>query len=327
MPAILIVALSLVVFVVVYLVVFAFVAARAATRRNESRDWNFDPASDNADTFSPSGDSPFRTCARDYNIWWNSMPLERYETVSHDGLRLVGHLLRAREDTRRVAFVLHGHRCVSGEMGFISKMYYDMGYHVFAPDQRAHGKSEGTYIGMGYFECRDMLRWLPVVTGLIGDGCEIVLHGISMGAATAMTTAGEPALPGNVVCAIEDCGYTDAYASVYHHIAHDMKWVPLKHAVVSAASAVNRWKAGFYFRQADCIAALQKTSVPMLFIHGTHDPVVPFRMLTDLYDAHPGEKDMLVVAGAPHGICYFWDTAGYTEKTKRFLEKYMAPLC
>lgn len=322
MQTLLIIALCLIGLAAVYLVVFGFVAQRAAVKRNAARDWNFDPATDDADTFPPSGNSPFRTWARDYNVWWNSMPLTRYDITSHDGLQLVGHLLRAPQPTRRVAFVIHGHRCVSGEMGFISKMYHDMGYHVFAPDQRAHGKSEGRYIGMGYYERYDMIRWLDVINEIFDDGCEIVLHGISMGAATVMTLAGERDMADNVVCGIEDCGYTDAYGSVYHHIEHDMKWVPFKRAVVSAASLVNKWKAGYYFRQADCVGPLGRADIPLLFIHGTHDPVVPFRMLKDLYDAHAGEKEMLIVAGAPHGICYFWDTAEYIDQTVRFIDKY-----
>lgn len=305
-----------------YLIVLGAITQKLSTKRSGRPDWNFDPVADDPDTFPASGGSPFRTYARDYNVWWNSQPLERYEIQSHDGLALVGHLLRAKAPTRRVAFVIHGHRCVSGEMGFISKMYYDMGYHVFAPDQRAHGKSEGVYIGMGHFERYDMLRWLNVVNEIFADDCEIVTHGISMGAATVMTTAGERDMADNVVCGIEDCGYTDAYGSIYHHIEHDMKWVPLKHAVVSVASLFNKRKARYYFREADCIAPLKRAALPILFIHGTHDPVVPFWMLKDLYDAHPGDKEILTVAGAPHGICYFWDIAEYTEKVFRFADKY-----
>ena len=39
---------------------------------------------------------------------------------------------------------------------------------------------------------------------------KIVLHGVSMGAATTMMTTGED-LPENVVLAIEDCGFTSVY--------------------------------------------------------------------------------------------------------------------
>lgn len=323
MKILLIVALCLAALVVLYLLVFGYVAQKTTTtRRRHERDWNFDPAADDPETFPASGPSPYRTYARDYNIWWNTQPLERYEITSHDGLKLVGHLLRASQPTRRVAFVIHGHRCVSGEMGFISKMYHDMGYHVFAPDQRAHGKSEGNYIGMGHYERYDMIRWLNTVNEIFGDDCEIVLHGNSMGSATLMMTAGERDLADNVVCGIEDCGYTDAFASAFHHIEHDLKWVPFKRAVVSAASLFNKINAGYYLRQADCIEPLTRTLLPILFIHGTHDPVVPFWMLKDLYDAHRGDKDILVVAGAPHGICYFWDTAEYIEKTTRFIDKF-----
>jgi fermentation-respiration switch protein FrsA (DUF1100 family) len=317
------IAVGLVALFCVYLVILGVITQRLSVLRASARDDNFKPGLDDPDTFPATGSSPFRTHARDGNVWWNSQPLERFEIESFDGLKLVGNLLRASKSSKRLAFVIHGHRCVSGEMGFIAKMYADRGYHVFMPDQRAHGKSAGKYIGMGYFERYDMLRWLHLVNEQV-PGCEILLHGISMGAATVMMTAGERALPDNVVCGVEDCGYTDAYNSIYHHIESDMKWLPFKHTVVLVAGFINKLKAGYYFRACECLAPLGRAALPMLFIHGTHDPVVPFWMLKDLYDAHAGQKEILIVAGAPHGICYFWNTDEYVGKVLLFLEKYFS---
>ena len=46
-------------------------------------------------------------------------------------------------------------------------------------------------------------------------GAQVVLHGVSMGAATVMMTTGEQ-LPENVRAAVEDCGYTDVWEEFYH---------------------------------------------------------------------------------------------------------------
>ena len=300
----------------------SFYLHRYALVRYSRRDWNYDPATDERE-MTPSGNSPLRIAALEGNIWWNKQPLERLEVQSRDGLRLVGHLLRAKTPSDRLAFVIHGHRCVSGEMGFIARMYYEHGYNVFMPDQRAHGKSAGRYIGMGYLEKGDMIRWLDRVIPLFPPGLKVVLHGISMGAATVMMTVGEPGLPGNVRCAVEDCGYTDAYGSFLFHMQLDMKAVPFKKLIISTASLINRLTGGYGFRQASAVEPLRRSRTPMLFIHGTHDLVVPFEMMRELYDACAAPKKMFIVENAAHGVCYFENRELYEKTVLDFAEDYM----
>ncbi len=295
-----------------------------ALTRNTDRDWNYDPATDET-VMTPSGNSPIRRNALAGNIWWNMQPLERLEIHTRDGLRLVGHLLRAQAPNAngRLAFVVHGHQCVSGEMGFIAQSFYDRGYSVFMPDHRAHGKSEGKYIGMGWLEKTDMLLWLDALIPLLGADTQIVLHGISMGAATVMMTVGEPDLPANVKCAIEDCGYTDAYGSFLYHMQLDMKRLPLKKLIISTASAYNRLVSGYGFKQANAIDPLRRSKTPMLFIHGTHDLVVPFEMMRELYDACPADKKMFIVEDAAHGVCYFANRELYEQTMFNFVDSYL----
>ncbi len=295
---------------------------RYALTRQSPRDWNYDPATDERE-MTPSGDSPLRRSALEGNIWWNKQPLERLEVRSEDGLALVGHLLRADAPTNRLAFVIHGHQCVSGEMGFIARMFHNRGYHVFMPDQRAHGKSGGKYIGMGWLEKRDMLRWLNRLIALLGPELKIVLHGISMGAATVMMTVGEPELPAAVRCAVEDCGYTSAYDSFLFHMQRDMKPVPFKRLIISTASLLNRLTSGYGFKQAETVGALRRSRTPMLFIHGTHDNVVPFEMMRQLYDACAAPRGMYVVENAAHGVCYFADPTQYEKTVFAFIEPFL----
>ncbi len=306
----------------IYILVIAVLVLRTAIIRTDSRDWNFDPNKDDAKTFPASGNSPYRTSARESNIWWNSQKLERLELTSFDGLRLVGHLLYAKKKTNRLAFVVHGHRCVSGEMGFISRMYYEMGYNVFCADQRAHGKSEGKYIGMGWLERHDMNDWIELLLQKLGDNTEIVLHGISMGAATVMMMSGGRDLSDKVKCAIEDCGYTTAYDTFLSHLKRDFKPLLFKRLAVATAGVFARILAGYGFKQASAKKLIKDASFPMLFIHGTHDDVVPFEMMRELYDAHAGNKQMLVIECARHGVSYFDKTDEYTAKVKEFIAQY-----
>ncbi|BDP53469.1 hypothetical protein EfmJHP35_13930 [Enterococcus faecium] len=78
------------------------------------------------------------------------------------------------------------------------QMFHDMGYNVLVPDARGHGKSEGDYIGFGWPERKDYVQWINKVLENNGKSQEIVLYGVSMGAATVMMTSGEK-LPDNVI--------------------------------------------------------------------------------------------------------------------------------
>ena len=85
----------------------------------------------------------------------------------------------------------------------------EQGWNVLLPDMRTHGESEGKYIGMGWLDRLDVLKWIDLIRER-DEQAQIILHGVSMGGATVMMTSGE-ALPENVRAVIDDCGYTSVW--------------------------------------------------------------------------------------------------------------------
>ncbi|MDO4565825.1 MAG: alpha/beta hydrolase [Oscillospiraceae bacterium] len=288
--------------------------------RRDTRDLNYDGVSDEA-SFLPSGKSPFRRLSHESNIWWNKQALERRQ-IESEGLKLTGHLLRAPQPTVNLAVVVHGHLNVSGEMGFIARMYRSRGFDVFMPDQRAHGKSEGRLIGMGERESRDLLLWLKM---LLEERPErkIVLHGISMGAATVMLASAKEGLPEGVRCAVEDCGYTNAFDAILVTAKDDMKWLPFSRAALGIASGINLLLTGRSLKRVSPLEAVKRAQIPTLFIHGTADAVVPLEMCERLYESCCAPKARYIVEGAAHGVAYFSDTAAYEKAVFDFIVKYM----
>src|SRR5215203_141343 len=84
-------------------------------------------------------------------------------------------------------------------------VYYDAGYSVLLLDLRAQGESGGLRRTLGYREVRDVLGALAWVK-LEGYALDrVVLHGWSMGGATALSAA-----PGTGIAAVvEEAGYGD----------------------------------------------------------------------------------------------------------------------
>lgn len=95
----------------------------------------------------------------------------------------------------------------------IGYVYGQLGFNLLLPDLHAHGKSEGEGIQMGWKDREDVMRWMAVADSLFrgsSSSSQMMVHGISMGAATAMCIAGL-AQPSYVKGFVEDCGYTSVW--------------------------------------------------------------------------------------------------------------------
>lgn len=241
---------------------------------------------------------------------------------SADGLHLHGYYLPAAEPTPRTAILAHGYTSEGRQMAGFAKFYHQqLGFNVLLPDARGHGQSEGDYIGFGWPDRLDYLRWIAWVLGRVGDQAEIVLHGISMGGATVLMTAGET-LPTQVKAVISDC----AYSSVQAQLAYQMKRMYRlpSFPVLNATSLITKLRAGYSFGEASTVKQVSKARVPVLFIHGEADTFVPYQMVQQLYDACSAEKELLVVPGAGHGLAYSSDRAGYIQAVAQFIGKHIS---
>ena len=248
--------------------------------------------------------------------WLASATVEREQIVSADGLTLVGDLYWTDPQSHLWLLGIHGYTGRKEDFQNIASFYAARGYNALLPDMRAHGESEGTYIGMGWLDRKDVLLWIDRIVEL-DPQAQIILHGVSMGGATVMMTAGE-ALPGNVKGVVEDCGYTtvwDIFADELDYLFH-LPAFP----VLTAADLVARVRAGYGFTEASALEQVAKAAVPVLFIHGSEDNFVYTDMVYDLYDACRTPKDLLVVEGAGHGESYAMDPELYFDTVFDFIE-------
>ncbi len=235
-----------------------------------------------------------------------------------DGLKLHAYLIKNDEEYRTGNFIIifHGYKSCASDMSFYAEQFYDMGYSVLLPDARAHGLSEGRYIGMGWPERKDNLLWIDEIIKL-DKNAKIGLFGVSMGGATVINTAGED-LPKQVVVAIEDCGYS----SVYEQFSVQMKSIfnlP-SFPMLDIASMVAYAKSGVNLLQADCTKQAEKIKIPTLFIHGSADKFVPYEMLDKLYNAANCKKEKLVIEGAGHASSASREPSLYWSTIIRFVE-------
>ncbi len=249
--------------------------------------------------------------------WFQAQDPAEFITESYDGLQIHGDAVENGTGDKWV-ILAHGYMASARQMIPFGRHFHEMGYSIFMPDARGHGRSEGDYIGMGWHERKDMLTWIEYLC-LEYDNPDIILYGVSMGAATVMATAGED-LPDNVKAVVEDCGYTSVWDEMKYQaeVRYNFPALP----VVTAASLVTKWRAGYDFREASPLRQLEHTDLPILFIHGDEDDFVPTEMVHRLYDAASGPKEKYLVAGAAHGVAAETGGEEYWKRIGSFLRRY-----
>lgn len=262
-------------------------------------------------------DSNIKEIQEQTDQWLQMVRQEDAELVSEDGLKLKGDVFWTDSGSHKWLIAVHGYTGKRQDMQNVAGFYGLQGYNVLTPDMRAHGESQGTYIGMGWLDRQDILKWIQYVIDL-DDQAEIVLHGISMGGATVMMASGEK-LPQQVKGIVEDCGYTsvwDIFSDELSYLFHLPDF-----PILYAADGIAWLRAGYEFKSASALEQVAKSQVPILFIHGSEDNFVHTDMVYELFDACQAPKDLLVIQGAGHGDAYKMDPELYFHTVFSFLEK------
>lgn len=236
-----------------------------------------------------------------------SEPYEKITIRSRDGLLLSGKYY-AGEPGKPVVLFFHGYRS-TGERDASGGFWYcrERGYSLLMADQRSHGESEGRAITFGVKERFDCLDWAEELIRRFGPDVQILLAGVSMGAATVLMAAGL-SLPEQVKGVWADCGY-DAPEGILRATIRRWGWPEgITYPLVSLSA---RLLAGFRMEEATAREALRHAKVPVLLIHGEADGMVPCAMAHTLRQACASPVILLTVPEAEHGISYYQDTAAY----------------
>ena len=251
---------------------------------------------------------------------WRAQGAEQMEKADHEtftirsprGEALKGCYYPNGSEGKTIAVVVHGYRSDHCDTGALCCRYYkSRGIDVFAMDHTASGASGGSFIGFDVYESQDCLKWLDFLKEKFGPEVKLILHGFSMGAATVMQMSSR--CPENVKFIIEDSGYRDAEAAMRHQVY--FMFTPLR--------ILNRWIGGYDWMASDVTESLRKSRIPMLFVHGKDDKLVPYENGPSLYEMYEGPKDCLFPGNTRHVETMYTSPELYAEKIDSFREKYL----
>ena len=251
-------------------------------------------------------------------LFYATAPQINVSIPNSEGRHINALLYKQDDEKAKYAIVVHGYRASVKSVSYIAKRYFEAGYNVLLPYLRAHLGSDYDYSTMGWNERFDIIDWINYINSE-NSSTKIVLHGVSMGAATVMMTTGEK-LPKNVVCAIEDCGFTSVY-DAYSYKMPKMMHIPAFPFVDIFRSAIKK-RVGFDIKEASALNQVKKSNTPTLFIHGNDDTVVPVSMAHELYNNASCEKELIVFKRANHEMSALLYPDKYWGKVFEFIEKY-----
>ncbi len=251
--------------------------------------------------------------------WLNSISKKEINIQSNDKLQLFASEFKLSNESNKWIILVHGYTSEQSSIYDIARHYSDKGYNVLTPDLRAHGLSEGKYVGMGWLDKNDLLLWIDYLLKNYRNS-EIILHGVSMGAATVMMASGEN-LPTNVKLIVEDCGYTSVWDifSFELKLRFNLSTFP----VLNAASFITNVRTGYNYNEASSIDQIKKSVTPILFIHGNADEFVPVNMAYKLYDNANINKELIIVDGAGHAESRLADEELYYGSIFSFIDKHL----
>lgn len=227
--------------------------------------------------------------------------LEDLEQVTGDGVRLHAWLFTPAAPTGHAVLVLHGQaNNRAGMLGYI-EMLLSAGHQVLAPDARAHGNSGGRVASYGAVEAGDVRQWASRLRARAGSGC---VYGFaeSMGAAMLLQALDG----GDLFCgAVVESSFATFREVAYDRIGSVMgagSWVgrTVLRPVVEWGLLYVRGRYGVNLGSANPLAALQRSSVPVLLIHGQADTSIPLRHSRLLAAARPSGTTLWEVPGAEH---------------------------
>lgn len=240
---------------------------------------------------------------------------------SDDGLKLHATFF-PRVGAKVTVICFHGYTSegMSDYIGLSDYYLRRRGYQMLLVDERAHGQSEGKYIGFGCLDRYDSLKWIDWVIEKCGADMEIVLHGTSMGGANVLMTSGLE-LPSQVKAIVSDCAFTSP-KEVFTHVLHTMYHMPA-FPLIQISDRINRKQAGYGMDDCNAAREVKKAKTPILFIHGDADTFVPVAMCEKIYENCASEKRKLIIKGAAHAESYYKDMGAYEHALSEWLELHL----
>ncbi|MEG4271634.1 MULTISPECIES: alpha/beta fold hydrolase [unclassified Microcoleus] len=199
-----------------------------------------------------------------------------------------------------VVLYLHGNASNVGANVEHAYRFHGLGLSVFVMDYRGYGKSQGDFPSESQVYEDAQLAWDYLVKQRGINPNQIYIYGHSLGGAVAIDLAvRHPEAAGVIV----EGSFTSTRAMV--DFQKGLFWMFPIDVLLT--------------QRFDSLSKVDRLQMPVLFIHGTADNVVPVEMSKKLFDAAPEPKQLYIVPDGGHTNVADIGGAEYLQILSQFL--------
>ena len=250
------------------------------------------------------------------NKKWLESTAENIYIDNADGHKLHALSVKNRNVTHSYIIIYHPVTLTSLDMADYAYHFADIGFNVILPDLRGCGQSDYEELTFGATDTEDIILWVNKIVAEDKDA-SIILFGVGAGGSAVLSACDEE-LPSNVKAIIEDSGYDSLKDAFKHNIEkyYNKKSFP----TLLIADKYVESKYGWSINDVCLRDQVHNSKLPILFIHGGDDVVVPVSHSNDMYEVCPVPgTDHLLISGAAH--CRPMQTN--TEKYWRIVDEFV----
>ena len=213
--------------------------------------------------------------------------------------RIHGWWIGASQLNAKVLLYLHGNAINIGANVAHAHRFHQLGFSVLMIDYRGYGRSEGGFPTESQVYQDAATAWDYLVYQRQIPPSQILIYGHSLGGAVAIDLAlKHPDAAGLIV--------ESSFTSIRKVVAYRNNfWMFPVESILT--------------QRFDSIGKVSNLKIPVLFIHGTADVIVPAFMSQDLYAAAPEPKKLVLVPGAAHNNVAEVAASVYLEAVRSFV--------
>lgn len=308
----------------IYPIVFTGSGSEALSNlRTEMNEHRYD-ISNTWEGLDPVAYATDRAAAEEYYpaavTWWNNVTKETWTLPEYnDPTQNVRAYYIQNGDATKTVIIGQGWTEHLDWIGYVSKIWYDMGYNILMPSQRGQFLSDGDDLTFGYQDKYDWLNWVKMVDERNGANSEVVFYGQSLGADTVLEAASVPGLSKSVKAVVADAGYAtlpelgaSLYTKAINYVSNALQSVGLPaitslpflsyDKIVAAINARLIKTQGFNVDDLSAVDAASKVTIPLLLIHTEDDAFIPYTQSLELAAAnHSADQEVWILPGQVGG--------------------------
>lgn len=239
---------------------------------------------------------------------------------SRFGYVLEGTFIPNPTPSNKTIICLHGISATQNMGLHYEDIYLNQGYNLLIYDSRGHGTSGGSGTSWGYYEKYDLDQWIDWLLEKNPQSM-IGVHGVSMGAATALMHAALNEPTKRVKFYIADSAYSHLTELITQKmISLSQSQYPLWiHILVRYASLVAYFQSGFMYEEVSPISDVRQVTSPILYLHCEADTIVPVEMSYSMYAATKGYRELHTFPNIKHGRAVIERKREYQDTIVKFL--------